>query len=219
MSAESTPRRRPLSPHEIRNVRLRQIGFRKGYDPAEVNALLQRVAEEIAARDAQISTLLNDVERLQREVYARRHGALPDNAPVGLDEALISERIQAQQYVDEIVAAAQTNAAHLVAQSRQQANEIIRAAHAAAEQAARNYRATSGPSYSPDREELARLATLAQWAIRQFSGLRTQVDATDDAARQELASILDRLAPILYPGNTTNGAAYPGDPGHHNENR
>ncbi|MFF5234421.1 DivIVA domain-containing protein [Dactylosporangium sp. NPDC000521] len=211
MSSEPNARRRPLSPHEIRNVRLRQIGFRKGYDPAEVNALLQRVAEETAARDGQISTLLNEVERLQREVYARRHGQLPDNAPAGLDEALISERIQAQQYVDEIVAAAQTNAAHVVAQSRQQANEIIRAAHAAAEQAARDYRATSGTSYSPDREELARLATLAQWAIRQFSGLRTQVDATDDAARQELASILDRLAPILGPGNTGTGASHPGD--------
>jgi hypothetical protein len=52
-------------------------------------------------------------------------------------------------------------------------------------------------SYAPDREELARLATLAHWAIRQFSGLRAQVDATDDAARQELASIIDRLGPLL----------------------
>jgi DivIVA domain-containing protein len=204
MSAQPTYRRRPLSPHEIRNTRLRQIGFRKGYDPAEVNALLQRVAEEIAGRDGQISTLQNEVDRLQRELYARRHGQLPDNAPPGLDEALITQRIQAQQYVDELVAAAQTNAAHLVAQSRQQANEIIRAAHTAAEQAARDYRAAAGPSYSPDREELARLATLAQWAIRQFSGLRTQVDATDDAARQELASILERLTPVLRPGNTAS---------------
>jgi DivIVA domain-containing protein len=200
MSAQPTHRRRPLSPHEIRNTRLRQIGFRKGYDPAEVNALLQRVAEEIAARDGQISTLLNEVDRLQRELYARRHGQLPDSAPPGLDEALITQRIQAQQYVDELVAAAQTNAAHLVAQSRQQANEIIRAAHTAAEQAARDYRVNAGADYSPDREELARLATLAQWAIRQFSGLRAQVDATDDAARQELGSILDRLTPVLGLG-------------------
>ncbi|MFG2045421.1 DivIVA domain-containing protein [Dactylosporangium sp. NPDC048998] len=218
MSAEPTPRRRPLSPHEIRSTRLRQIGFRKGYDPAEVNALLQRVAEEIAARDAQIGTLANEVERLQRELYARRHGQLPDNAPRGLDEALISQRVQAQQYVDELVAAAQTNAAHLVAQSRQQANEILRAAHAAAEQAARDYRAASGPTYSADREELARLATLAQWAIRQFSGLRTQVDATDDAARQELGSILDRLAPILGLGNTGTDPMYPNAGQHRADN-
>jgi hypothetical protein len=44
---------------------------------------------------------------------------------------------------------------------------------------------------------------LAHWAIRQFTGLRAQVDATDDAARQELASILDRLQPIPSMPNAT----------------
>src|SRR5256885_156198 len=70
-------------------------------------------------------------------------------------------------------------------------------AHEVAEQAARDYRARAGDSYSADREELARLATLAAWAMRQFAGLRKQVDATDDAAQSELATILDRLRPIL----------------------
>jgi DivIVA domain-containing protein len=196
-------RRRPLSPHEIRNTRIRQIGFRKGYDQAEVHALLHRLAEEVAARDGQINTLLTENERLQRELYARRHGQLPHNAPKGLDEMLIAQQIQAQQYVDDLMAAAQTSAASLVAQSKQQAREIVRTAHETAEQAVREYRATAGPSYTPDREELTRLATLARWAIRQFSGLRAQVDATDDAARQELSSILDRLEPLLRHPNTT----------------
>jgi cell division septum initiation protein DivIVA len=105
--------------------------------------------------------------------------------------------LQAQRYVEELMAAAQTNAASLVAQSKHQAREIVLAARQTAEQAVREYRASAGASYSPDREELTRLATLAQWAIRQFSGLRGQVDATDDAARQELASILDRLGPLM----------------------
>lgn len=202
-------RRRPLSPHEIRNAPIRQIGFRKGYDPAEVQSLLQRLAEEVAARDGQINTLLAENERLQRELYARRHGQLPDSAPQGLDEMLIARQIQAQQYVEELMAAAQSSAASLVAQSKQQAREIVRTAREPVELVVREYRANAGASYTPDREELARLATLAHWAIRQFSGLRAQVDATDDAARQELASILDRLGPLLrhqdpaartYPG-------------------
>jgi DivIVA domain-containing protein len=203
MSMPSQHRRRPLSPHEIRNSRIRQIGFRKGYDPAEVDALLQRLAEEVATRDGQINGLLTENERLQRELYARRHGQLPDNAPQGLDEMLIARQIQAQQYVEELMAAAQTNAASLVAQSKQQAREIVRNARESAEQAVREYRASAGASYTPDREELTRLATLAHWAIRQFSGLRAQVDATDDAARQELASILDRLRPLLGSQDTT----------------
>jgi DivIVA domain-containing protein len=209
MSHPVQHRRRPLSPHEIRNTRIRQIGFRKGYDPGEVEALLQRLAEEVAARDGQLNNLLMENERLQREVYARRHGQLPDSAPQGLDELMISRQMQAQQYVDDMLAAAQNSAASLVAQSKQQAREIVRSARESAEEAVREYRARAGGSYSPDREELTRLATLAQWAIRQFSGLRSQVDATDDAARQELASILDRLAPILQGPQQSQGQLGP----------
>jgi DivIVA domain-containing protein len=210
MSTPTHYRRRPLSPHEIRNTRIRQIGFRKGYDPGEVEALLARLAEEVAARDGQLTSLAAENERLQRELYARRHGQLPDSAPQGLDEAVIARQLQAQQYVEELMAAAQTNAASLVAQSKHQAREIVLAARQTAEQAVREYRAAAGPTYTPDREELTRLATLAHWAIRQFSGLRAQVDATDDAARQELASILDRLGPLLQaPGSYQQ---YPGEP-------
>ena len=197
MTTTPQHRRRPLSAHDIRNIRIRQIGFRKGYDPGEVEAILHRLAEEVATRDGQITTLAAENDRLQRELYARRHGQLPAASAQNLDEALITRQLQAQRYVEELMAAAQTNAASLVAQSKHQAREIVLAARQTAEQAVREYRASAGASYSPDREELTRLATLAQWAIRQFSGLRGQVDATDDAARQELASILDRLGPLM----------------------
>jgi len=210
MSTTPQHRRRPLSPHEIRTARIRQIGFRKGYDPGEVEALLQRLAEEVAARDGRIGTLLAENDRLQRELYARRHGALPANTAPELDESAINRQLQAQQYVEEMMAAAQTNAASLVAQSKEQAREIVLAARHTAEQAVREYRAAAGPSYTADREELTRLATLAQWAIRQFSGLRSQVDATADAARQELALILDRIGPVLQ-GRQPIQQSYPGD--------
>ncbi len=212
MSTMSQHRRRPLSPHEIRNTRIRQIGFRKGYDPGEVEALLQRLAEEVAARDGQINALLSENDRLQRELYARRHGHLPNQTVAGLDETVIAQQMQAQQYVDELMAAAQTNAASLVAQSKQQAREIVRSAREMAEQAVREYRSSAGSTYTPDREELTRLATLASWAMRQFSGLRAQVDATDDAARQELASILDRLGPLVHRGDPASRHPLDGGP-------
>jgi DivIVA domain-containing protein len=210
MSTTPQHRHRPLSPHEIRGARLRQIGFRKGYDPGEVEALLQRLAEEVAARESRITSLQAENERLQRELYARRHGQLPAKLPSDLDEAAIARELDAQRYIEEMMAAAQTSAASLVAQSKQQAREIVLAARQAAEHAVREYRAAAGPSYTADREELTRLATLAHWAIRQFSGLRSQVDATDDAARQELASILDRIGPMLQPHQPSQ-QSYPGD--------
>src|SRR5258708_17168365 len=101
MSSQPMYRRKPMSPHEIRNARVRQIGFRKGYDPAEVEALLQRLAQEVAARDGQIATLLSDNERLHREVYARRHGQLPDNSPPGLDEDMINHRVQPHRHAED----------------------------------------------------------------------------------------------------------------------
>jgi DivIVA domain-containing protein len=57
MTTTPQHRRRPLSAHDIRNIRIRQIGFRKGYDPGEVEAILHRLAEEVATRDGQITTL------------------------------------------------------------------------------------------------------------------------------------------------------------------
>src|SRR5690606_24584671 len=41
-------RRRPLTANEIRTLRIRRVGLRKGYDPHEVDDLLTRLAEETA---------------------------------------------------------------------------------------------------------------------------------------------------------------------------
>jgi cell division septum initiation protein DivIVA len=195
--SELSERRALLSPHEIRNARIRQIGIRRGYDKFDVDTLLWRIAAEIAAREGVITDLATRLERAEREVYARKHGYLPDAGPRNLDDLLIEERVNAQRYADEMIASAQYSAAQLVQHGRNQAASIIHQAHEVAEQAARDYRARAGHTYSADREELARLATLAAWAMRQFAGLRKQVDATDDAAQAELATIFDRLQPIL----------------------
>lgn len=190
-------RRRRMSPDEVRRVRLRQIGFRKGYDPSSVDELLAHLADEMAERDREIAGLAERLDHVQRELYARRHGVLPDAAPTGFDPAAIDAQLRAQRYAEELVATAQQSAAAIVAQGRAQAHQVMAHAQAAAERAARDYRARAGTEYTADREELVRLATLARWAMAQVSGLRYQVDATDDAARSQLSTILDRLAPLL----------------------
>lgn len=190
-------RRRLASPDEVRRIRPRQLGFRRGYDPAAVDELLLRLADDMAERDREIAMLQTRLDHAQREIYARRHGHLPDAAPRGFDPEAIDAQMQAQRYAEELVATAQQSAAAIVEQGRMQAEGIIRHAHAMAERAAHEYRARAGSSYTADREELVRLATLARWAMGQVSGLRAQVDATDDAARSQLGTILSRIGPLL----------------------
>src|SRR5437867_4318566 len=104
---ESIGRRALLSPHAIRDIRLRQIGIRRGYDKTEVDTLLWRIASEIAAREGVISDLATRLDRAEREVYARKHGHLPDASTRDLNDQLIEERINAQRYADELIASAQ----------------------------------------------------------------------------------------------------------------
>jgi DivIVA domain-containing protein len=196
-------RHRPLTPHEIRNVQLRRIGLRKGYDPAAVDELLQRLADEVAAREQTISDLTGRLSRAEAEAYARRHGALPAVPESRRLEDMLAEidiKLQAQRYADEVIATAQQGAAQIVEQSRQQASQVLSDAHRAAEQAAHAYRARAGSDYNPDREELARLLGLARWAQGQLAGLHQQITATNNTVSKELDSIIARLAPAIEQG-------------------
>src|SRR6266699_3825594 len=141
---EHSGRRALLSPHEIRNARIRQIGIRRGYDKTEVDTLLWRIAAEVAAREGTITDLVARLDRAEREVYARKHGLLPDAGPRNLHDLLIEERVKAQRYADEMIASAQYSAAQLVQHGRAQAANIIHQAHEVAEQAALDYRARAG---------------------------------------------------------------------------
>jgi DivIVA domain-containing protein len=196
-------RRRPLTPHEIRSLQIRRIGMRKGYDPAAVHELLQRLAEEIASRDHTISDLTGRLSRAETEAYARRHGALPASPDSGRVEDLLAEidiKLKAQEYADEMIASAQHGAAQIVEQSKQHASAVLTDAHRAAEQAAHAYRARAGNDYNPDREELARLLGLARWAQGQLAGLHQQLTATNSTVSKELDSIIERLQPAIDSG-------------------
>lgn len=197
-------RRRPLTANEIRNLRIRRVGLRKGYDPTAVDDLLARLAEETAQRERTIGDLTSRLARAEAEAYARRHGTLPAvPRSRNLEEMLveIDIKMKAQQYADEVIASAQHGAAQIVEQGRQQASQILNDAHRAAEQAAHAYRARAGADYNPDREELARLLALAQWAQGQLAGLHQQISATNAMVGKELGSIVERLRPALEPGS------------------
>lgn len=213
----SEARRRPLTPHEIRNLRIRRIGLRKGYEPGAVEELLQRLADDAASREHTINDLANRLDRAETEAYARRHGTLPA-APnqARLDDLLadVHSRLRAQQYAEELIASAQRGAAQIVAQGREQASQILHEAHRAAEQAARDYRAEVGAGYRPDQEELARLLGLTQWAQSQLAALHQQITTTNSTVCQELASIIERLHPAVAgePASPQDAPDLPRDP-------
>jgi DivIVA domain-containing protein len=120
--------RRPLTPQEIRTVRPRRLGPRKGYDPAEVDALLRRLAEETAGRDRTIGELAARLGRAETEP-AQRRGVARDPTPLAGRLAEIERARTAQQYADELVEVAQHAAAELVEQAKRQAAGLLNDAH------------------------------------------------------------------------------------------
>lgn len=204
-----------MTPHEIRNLNLqiRRVGLRKGYDPTAVHELLHRLADDVAGRDRTISDLTSRLARAENEAYARRHGTLPAAPDNGRIEDMLAEidvKMKAQQYADEVIASAQHGAARIVEHGKHQASQILSDAHRAAEQAAHAYRAQAGADYSPDREELARLLGLAQWAQAQLAGLHQQISATNTTVGRELNSLVERLRPALQPDSAPPGAPQSG---------
>lgn len=203
-------RREPMTPHEIRNAELPRIGRRRTYQPDAVHELLWRLAEETAARDAVIAEQAARLNRVERELYARRHGALPAAAGApNLDELLaeVDERAKAQRYADEVIATAQHGAAQIVSQGKRQAQQVLMDAHRAAEQAAHDYRAAAGADYQPEQEQLERVVAISQWAIRQLAALREQVNATGSVVTTELSDVVARLQPAVTNGRRLDSAA------------
>jgi DivIVA domain-containing protein len=139
-SAAAARSRRPLTPHEIRTVRLRRLGPRKGYDPAEVDALLRRLAEEAAGRDRTIGDLAARLSRAEAEL-AQRRGVARDQTPLAGRLAEIERARTAQQYADELIEVAQHAAAQLVEQAKRQAAALLNDAHRVAAQTAQASRA------------------------------------------------------------------------------
>jgi hypothetical protein len=205
------PRRRPLTPNEIRALQIRRIGLRKGYDASEVHELLKRLADETANRDSIISGLASRLRRAETEAYARRHGTLPAAAnQLHIDQMLaqIDQRERVQHYTDELIATAQQGAARIVAQGREQASQILRQAYAAAQCAADAYRARAGNGYRPEQEELAQLLGLAQWAQAQLVSVQAHITDTNTRVSNELTGIAERLKPAVESA----GSPGPGQP-------
>jgi cell division initiation protein len=195
-----TPARPRLTPERVRKMQFTrtQIG-RRGLAEEEVQHFLERVAEDIAARDAENASMRAMVLHYQTTLADWRAGP-PDprgGAPAAPAAAHASEAVdilsRAQQEADAYVAQTQAYCRRLAVDAREHAQRVLGDAQSQAEQAAdravQGYRARSGNGYTPGFEELERRLA---WARTFLTSLET-VQAQLRTAREALSCDFDRL--------------------------
>lgn len=195
--------------HRLTPDRVRSMSFprtplgRRGLSEEHVAMFQQRVADELAARDATEASLRakaahykNTLVQWQREHSGDRledpGGHLPAVRPSIEAVNILS---QAQQEADAYVAQTQEYCRQLAATARDHADEILAEARsraeAAAEEAVHGYRARAGDTYAAELEELERRLV---WARTFVTSLET-VEVQLRTAREALAHEFERLAP------------------------
>jgi DivIVA domain-containing protein len=187
-----------LTPERVRKMQFTrtQIG-RRGLAEDEVTLFLERVAEDIAARDAEDASMRAMVLHYQntladwRAEYRDPHGRTGTGVMPNVEAVNILSR--AQQEADSYVAQTQAYCRRLAVDARDHAQQILAEAQAQAEEAAnravQGYRARSGDAYTPEFEELERRLA---WARTFLSSLES-VEAQLRTAREALSYEFDRL--------------------------
>jgi len=195
-----------LTPERVRKMQFTrtQIG-RRGLAEDEVNLFLERVAEDIAARDAEDASMRAMVLHYQntladwRAEYREPHGRTGPGAGVMPNVEAVNILSRAQQEADSYVAQTQAYCRRLAVDARDHAQQILTEAQAQADEAAnravQGYRARSGDAYTPEFEELERRLA---WARTFLSSLES-VEAQLRTAREALSYEFDRLGSASSP--------------------
>jgi DivIVA domain-containing protein len=179
----------PTSPDQIRHHQFTEVGFvRRGYKAEEVDVYMAKLAREVDQWAIGYSKLRAEVNRLRN--WYRDHDIDTDamqRRQVSVEAANIL--VNAQQQADQIIADAHAQARHVQSDARTHGHAILEHARRDAEQAAYEYRARSGPSYSPEREELERWAVWGRSLLAAINAAKAQLEATGDAFAFELAKL------------------------------
>ncbi|MBN2623208.1 MAG: DivIVA domain-containing protein [Acidimicrobiales bacterium] len=194
-----------LTPDRVRSMQFSRTPVgRRGLSEEEVGRFLQRVADDIAARDASEASLRakvnhykNTLIEWQREHSEARNdelllGSPPSPAQPSVEAVNILSR--AQQEADAYVAQTQEYCRRLADDARDHAHAIItdakQRADAAADDAVRGYRAQAGDAYTAELEDLERRLAWARTFLSSLETVETQLRAT----RQALTYEVDRIA-------------------------
>jgi DivIVA domain-containing protein len=173
-----------LSPSAIRGARFTRTTIgRRGYDMEEVNRFLYRVAEQVAAGDAEKANLRAEVERLRDWIRNRMQDGEEPAAPsaAGVNAQMIALMSQAQQQADAYVAQAEAYSRRLTVEARQKADELL---YEAQSMANGSHGGSSDPSDLAAR--LAEVQRRADWLRAFCQATQLQLQAASDAFFQEV---------------------------------
>lgn len=199
--------RRPvqrLTPDRVRSTRFTRTPLgRRGLAEDEVRAFLQRIADDIAARDAaeaslraKVSHYKNTLVQWQREHSEARADELggPALTPNPTVEA-VNILSRAQQEADAYVAQTQEYCRRLAADARDHAQKVLddatATADAAAEQAVVDLRAANGAHHSPELEDLERRVAWARTFLASLESVETQLRTAREALSYEFEKLGD----------------------------
>lgn len=198
-AGERLPPRR-LSPDQVRNTTFdRTMLGRRGVSEDEVQAFAHRVADELAAREADNTRLVDENRRLKqamRDWQAQRlHEPVVERQRVDADAAALLA--QAQQHVDAQLAQAELYCRQREEEAVRRYDDIVRQAReqaaADAERVAHEYRASAGPSYSSDKERIQRQRVYLGAMLKALDAVGQHLQATRAAFSVEVSNLDDWL--------------------------
>jgi cell division initiation protein len=194
-----------LTPDRVRSMQFTRTALgRRGFAEDEVNAFLQRVADDIATRDAAETSLRakvnhykNTLVQWQREQSESRtddlNGHAPDSTSATVEAVNILSR--AQQEADAYVAQTQEYCRRLAADAHDHAQRVLDEAtshaDAAAEEAVVEMRARGDGNHSVEMEDLERRLAWARTFLASLETVETQLRT----AREALAYEFGKLSP------------------------
>lgn len=178
-----------FTPDKVRNAEFSRAPLtRRGYHEDEVRIYLHRVADVVAASDAEKSRLRGEIQRMRD--YFREHGvgAEPSSGLASQQQQAthveaINVMSRAQQSADTQVAQAEEYARRIVSEARGQYEQILQQAQREATEAAERARLSqqaAGHSDAGEREQLE----------RHLAYLRTFAEVT----QVQLKSVLEGLS-------------------------
>lgn len=199
--------RRVLTPEQIRSVTFSKspIG-RRGVDPGEVELFQRRLAEEIAAGEAENARLRAEVDRL-RDWYRQRGENVDRKAATAqrLDVTAVNMLSEAQVQAEAYIAQAEAHCRRLTGDARRQASALLeeaqQRAEVAAQEAVQAYRAEAGPEHAASVEEFERRMA---WLRAFCHAVQIQLHAASDAFAQEV----DKLARLPEEFNQPRKGGY-----------
>lgn len=213
--------RQRLTAEQVREATFERLPLgRRGLDETEVRAFLERIAEEIATRDAELNRLIDENRRLKhavREWHRRQEGYDPAELLARAQQQVDAQIAQAEEYSREREEEATRLYDQIVNEARERARAELQA-ELGTGNGGRQANAGYGPSSSrppADREQ-----GYVNGLLQALDALAAHVDATRQAFTLEVDRLDSLDPPATNPGDgpaalvgpTALGPAEPSEP-------